>query len=135
MKSTLFASVALAALISASGAFAGEREVMTGANTLVFKPLPSYEVTKANPSLRITLVSRDHRNVRLDDGQTLYGKGDSVVFEDASEIGPRVQALSAAGVVKVIAINENRSQEALANRSTNGDNYNVAGKRGSNSRQ
>ena len=122
------------AIMFASNAFANEPEVMSGKNTLVFKPTPTYMVTKANPSLRIVLISSDHRNVLLDDGQTLYGKGDSVVFEDASEIGPRVQSLSAAGIVKVIAVNENRAQEALANRASNGDNYNVAGKRGSSSR-
>lgn len=119
-------------LVAAVTAQAGERIVMTGAPQ-IHQPQPSYAVLKANPSYRIILTSKEHRNVVMDDGQTLYGQGDSIVVDDASELGPRVKNLSDANLVKVLAINENRSKEALSNRASNGDVHGVTGKRGSTS--
>lgn len=102
--------------------------ILAGAPATAAKANPFYRVTSPNPAYRVILTSND-RNVYVGGGQTLFGMGDSTVFENAASVPAKVHELAAGGVVKIVTINERMSEEALANRVASGPSRNVFGGR------
>lgn len=84
---------------------------------------PSYRLTAANPSHRVTLKDKQARNVIVGAHDVLKIQGDSVVI-DANESLALARALETTGVVKITPVNETRADQAGWDRATGGSGQN-----------